>query len=171
MWPGISFLALTCLHTYMYVQHNHVGPTHQGATFQKYLSSLLADLSPTNGSPDHRVGSLSKISSSSSVSSSSMKDYIPITSPSAALLSRRGLSTGSMGALGGGGISGGMKPAASNCSLGSVGEKMTALTGSSRSRETSPCILGYDTLSMDELDITDSGEAEETALWPLSSIL
>ena len=69
-----------------------------------------------------------------------------------------------MGALGGSGISGGMKQAASNCSLGSVGEKVTTLTGSSRSRETSPCILGYDTLSMDELDITDSGEAEETAL-------
>ena len=69
-----------------------------------------------------------------------------------------------MGALGPGG-SGGMRPAASNCSLGSIGEKVTAISGgSSRSRETSPCILGYDTLSMDELDITDSGDAEETAL-------
>ena len=58
-----------------------------------------------------------------------------------------------------------MKPAASNCSLGSMGEKVMAISGSSRSRETSPCILGgYDTLSMDELDITDSGDAEETAL-------
>lgn len=73
-----------------------------------------------------------------------------------------------MGALGpgmGGGSGLGMKSAASNCSLGSIGEKVTAISGSSsRSREASPCILGYDTLSMDELDITDSGEAEETAL-------
>ena len=95
-----------------------------------------------------------------------MKDYLPITNPSSALLSRRGLSTGSMGALGPGGIgsTGGMRPAASNCSLGSMGEKTTAISAGSRSRETSPCILGYDTLSMDELDITDSGDAEETAL-------
>lgn len=90
-----------------------------------------------------------------------MKDYLPISTPSSALLSRRGLSTGSMGALG---PAGGMRPAASNCSLGSLGEKTTAISGGSRSRETSPCILGYDTLSMDELDITDSGDAEETAL-------
>lgn len=146
------------------IQHLNIGPTPQGGTFQKYLSSLLAELSPTNGSPDHHhVGSLSKISSSSSISSSSMKDYLPITStPSAALISRRGLSTGSMGALGG---SGGIKPAASNYSLGSAGEKAMGISGGSRSREASPCILGgYDTLSMDELDITDSGDGEETAL-------
>ena len=93
-----------------------------------------------------------------------MKDYLPISTPSSALLSRRGLSTGSMGALGPGLSAGGMRPAASNCSLGSLGEKTTAISGGSRSRETSPCILGYDTLSMDELDITDSGDAEETAL-------
>ena len=125
------------------VQHHNVGPTPQGGTFQKYLSSLLAELSPTNGSPDHHhIGSLSKISSSSSISSSSMKDYLPITStPSAALISRRGLSTGSMGALGGSGA-GGIKPAASNYSLGSAGEKAMGISGGSRSREASPCILG-----------------------------
>ena len=90
---------------------------------------------------------------------------MPITSaPSASIISRRGLSTDSMGALGSSGGVGGMKPAASNYSLGSAGEKTTAINGGTRSRETSPCILGYDTLSMDELDITDSGDAEETAL-------
>lgn len=153
------------IHMYsLIIQHVNIGPTPQGGTFQKYLSSLLAELSPTNGSPDHHhIGSLSKISSSSSISSSSMKDYLPITStPSAALISRRGLSTGSMSALGG---SGGIKPAASNYSLGSAGEKAMGVGGGSRSREASPCILGgYDTLSMDELDITDSGDGEETAL-------
>ena len=153
----------------LYVQHLNIGPTPQGATFQKYLSSLLAELSPSNGSPDHHhVGSLSKISSSSSISSSSMKDYLPISStPSTALISRRGLSTGSMGALGSGsgGVMGGIKPAASNYSLGSAGEKAMGVGGGNRSREASPCILGgYDTLSMDELDITDSGDAEETSL-------
>lgn len=70
-----------------------------------------------------------------------------------------------MGALGGSGGTGGIKPAASNYSLGSAGEKAMGVSGGSRSREASPCILGgYDTLSMDELDITDSGDAEETAL-------
>ena len=70
-----------------------------------------------------------------------------------------------MGALGGSGA-GGIKPTSSNYSLGSAGEKAMGISGGSRSREASPCILGgaYDTLSMDELDIMDSGDAEETAL-------
>lgn len=83
--------------------------------------------------------------------------------PSAVLVSRRGFSTGSVSTPGGGG---GIKPATSNSSLGSMGEKVAPVSGSSRSREASPCILGYDTLSMDELDITDGGDLEETALWP-----
>jgi hypothetical protein len=171
IWDGhtLKIAYMHYLYTLAIIQHLNIGPTPQGGTFQKYLSSLLAELSPNNGSPDHHhIGSLSKISSSSSISSSSMKDYLPITStPSAALISRRGLSTGSMGALGiSGGGTGGIKPAASNYSLGSAGEKAMGVSGSgSRSREASPCILGgFDTLSMDELDITDSGDGEETAL-------
>lgn len=124
----------------MHTQHGPVYPTPQGALFQKYVASLTAELLPASEQAvqldSNLKGSLSKLSMASTGSSSSAKEYAPITSQSVAGGRR-------------------MSPWASSGVL-------CTSTGS-HSRETSPASI--DNLSMDELDVETTEEVpEETIL-------
>ena len=76
--------AHTHTHTHIHTQHGLIYPTTQGALFQKYLQTLVQELSPSQESPENPSMHFTKLSHSLS----SMKD-IPYSLPPPPLPPRR----------------------------------------------------------------------------------
>lgn len=123
-------------------QHRPVYPTPQGALFQKYVTTLTSELLP----PTDTVGSISQ---------RSMMD--PNLKGSLSKLSMASTCSSNSG-----------KEYSVPSTSGGTGRKISPWTapvygrGGSKSREASPASL--DALSMDELDLADTTEAEDTIL-------